>query len=67
MIVLKSVKVTDHRLGTYHRGAWYPDAGRFDVFKYCLASHAVLEPLTSKFVFYIDLAELDYRRAELEA
>ena len=66
MIVLKSVKVTDHRLGTYHRGAWYPDSGRFDVFKYCLASHAVLEPVVDKFVFYIDLAELSPRQAELE-
>jgi len=67
MIVLKSVKVTDHRLGTYHRGEWYPDSGRFDIFKYCLASHAVLEPLVDKFVFYIDLAELDPRREELYA
>lgn len=67
MIVLMSVKVTDHRLGTYHRGAWYPDSGRFDVFKYCLASHAVLEPVVDKFVFYIDLAELSHRQDELEA
>ena len=66
MIVLKSVKVTDHRLGTYHRSPWYPDAGRFDVFKYCLASHAALEPVVDKFVFYIDLAELSPRQAELE-
>lgn len=66
MIVLKSVKVTDHRLGTYHRGAWYPDSGRFDVFKYCLASHAALTPVVDKFVFYVDLAELSPRQQELE-
>lgn len=67
MIILKSVKVTDHRLGTYHRAEWYPDSGRFDIFKYCLASHAALEPVVDKFVFYIDLAELSPRREELYA
>jgi hypothetical protein len=36
------------------------------VFKYCLASHAVLEPVVDKFVFYIDLAELSPRQDELE-
>lgn len=61
-----SVKVTDHRLGAYQRASWFPVSDRFDVFKYCLASKAVLEPLVDKFIFYIDLAEFSHRQAELE-
>ena len=68
MIVLFNVKITDVRMGyPYTRGPWMPNPERMDVFKYCLASTAVLEPLTSKFAFYITLApELAHRRAELE-
>lgn len=68
MIVLFNVKITDVRMGyPYRRGEWMPNPERFDVFRYCLASHAVLEPLVSKFIFCVTLApELAHRRAELE-
>jgi hypothetical protein len=50
----------------YKRAPWMPNPERFDVFKYCLASHAVLTPLVNKFVFCITLApELAHRQAEL--
>jgi hypothetical protein len=50
----------------YGRAEWMPNPERFEVFKYCLASHAVLEPLVSKFVFCITLApELVHRKDEL--
>lgn len=67
MIVLFNVKITDIRMGyPYTRGEWMPDPERFDVFRYCLASTAVLEPLVSKFIFCITLApELAHRQAEL--
>ncbi len=68
MIVLFNVKITDIRMGfPYTRGTWMPNPERFDIFKYCLASTAVLEPLVSKFVFCITLApELAHRQAELD-
>jgi len=68
MIVLFNVKITDVRMGyPYTRGAWMPNPERLDVFKYCLASTAVLDPLVTKFAFYITLApELFHRRAELD-
>ena len=68
MIVLFNVKITDTRIGyPYARASWYPVSNRFDIFKYALASHAVLAPVTDKFIFYIDLAEFAPRQAELEA
>lgn len=68
MIVLFNVKITDVRMGyPYTRGSWMPNPERFDVFRYCLASTAALEPLVTKFAFYITLAsELFHRRAELD-
>jgi hypothetical protein len=52
----------------YKRAPWMPNPERFDVFKYCLASHAVLAPLVKKFVFCITLApELAHRQAELDS
>jgi hypothetical protein len=62
-----NVKITDHRLGNYQRAPWSPFSGRFDIFKYCLASYSVLEPVVDKFIFFLDLAELSHRQAELEA
>jgi hypothetical protein len=69
MIVLFNVKITDVRMGyPYKRAPWMPNPERFDVFKYCLASHAVLAPLVKKFVFCITLApELAHRQAELDS
>lgn len=68
MIVLFNVKITDVRMGyPYRRGEWMPNPERFDIFRYCLASTAVLEPLVNKFVFCVTLApELEHRREELE-
>lgn len=68
MIVLFNVKITDIRMGyPYRRGEWMPNPERMDVFKYCLASHAVLDPLVSKYIFCITLApELAHRQEELD-
>ena len=72
MIVLFNVKITDVKMswpyaGTvYDRAEWFPVSNRFDIFKYCLASRAVMAPLVDKFIFYIDLAEFTPRQAELE-
>lgn len=71
MIVLFNVKITDVKMswpyaGTvYDRAPWFPISNRFDIFKYCIASRAVMAPLVDKFVFYIDLAEFAPRQAEL--
>ena len=71
MIVLFNVKITDVKMthpyaGTvYDRAAWFPVSNRFDIFKYCLASRAVMAPVVDNFVFYIDLAEFSSRREEL--
>jgi hypothetical protein len=72
MIVLFNVKITDIKMSypyagtTYVRAPWFPVSNRFDIFKYCLASRAVMSPVVDKFVFYIDLAEFSPRREELE-
>ena len=72
MQVLFNVKITDVKMtwpyaGTvYDRAEWFPVSNRFDIFKYCLASRAVMEPLVDKFIFYIDLAEFSPRQVELE-
>lgn len=67
LTVLFNVKITDIRMGyPYKRGPWMPNPERYDVFRYCLASTAVLEPLVKKFIFCITLApELAHKQAEL--
>ena len=71
MIVLFNVKITDVKMtypyaGTvYDRASWFPVSNRFDIFKYCLASRAVMAPVVDKFIFYIDLAEFTPRQEEL--
>jgi hypothetical protein len=73
MIVFYNVKITDVKMsypyaGTvYDRASWFPVSNRFDIFKYCLASRAVMNPLVDKYIFYIDLAEFSTRQQELEA
>lgn len=71
MIVIQNVKITDKRIGyPYHqgRGPWIKQYNRFDIFKYCLASYAVLEPLVEQFHFYVTLeSEFISRRDELES
>lgn len=62
MKIILNVKITDHRIGYPYdngRGPWQPRSNRYDVFKYCLASYAVLDPLVTKYHFYITLAD-DY-------
>ena len=67
MIVLFNVKITDVRMGyPYTRGAHMPNPERFDIFKYCLASTSVLEPLVSKFAFYITLDEKNLIEAAIQ-
>ena len=71
MIVFYNVKITDVKMtwpyaGTvYDRAPWFPVSNRFDIFKYCLASRAVMAPVVDKYIFYIDLAEFSPRQAEL--
>lgn len=73
MIVFYNVKITDVKMtwpyaGTvYDRAPWFPVSNRFDIFKYCLASRAVMAPLVDRFIFYIDLAEFAPRQEELQA
>jgi hypothetical protein len=66
MIEVINVKITDHRLGHYHRSPWFQNDNRFDTFKYCLASRAALAPIMNKFILFIDLAEFSHRRDEME-
>lgn len=72
MIVFYNVKITDVKMtwpyaGTvYDRAHWFPVSNRFDIFKYCLASRAVMAPLVDKYIFYIDLAEFAPRQQEMQ-
>lgn len=72
MILLLNVKITDQRHAPYkfyHRyeGQHYPYSNRMDVFKYYLSSRSVLEPVISKYLFYIEISpEFEDRRKELE-
>lgn len=72
MIVFYNVKITDVKMtwpyaGTvYDRAPWFPVSNRFDIFKYCLASRAVMNPLVDKYIFYIDLAEFSPRQTEMQ-
>ena len=70
MIVLMNVKITDIRVGYPYdmgRGPWIPKSNRFDIFKYCLASYSVMDPLVTKYYFYITLEDhFAERRDELE-
>lgn len=70
MKLVLNVKITNTRIGYPYdngRGPWVPRHDRFDIFKYCLASYSVLEPLVTKFHLYIQLADdCAGREAELE-
>lgn len=70
MKLILNVKITGIRIGYPYdtgRGSWTPKYDRFEIFRYCLASYAVLAPLVSKFHFYIQLADdCAGREAELE-
>lgn len=72
MKVFYNVKITDVKMtwpyaGTvYDRASWFPVSNRFDIFKYCLASRAVMSPVVDQFIFYIDLAEFSPRQDEMQ-
>lgn len=66
MILLFNVKISSIRFFKYERAPWLPVYSRLDIFKYCLASYAVMLPLISKCEFYIDLEpEFESKREEL--
>jgi hypothetical protein len=54
MIVLFNVKISNQRLMPFQRHNLRTDK-RLDVFKYCISSYAVMDPIVSKFIFYIKL------------
>jgi hypothetical protein len=66
MILLLNTKITDNRIMNYRHqvGSHYPNNNRVDVFKYCLASYAAMDPLISKYVFFIELSPEFADRAE---
>lgn len=66
MILLLNAKITDHRIMNYRHqvGSHYPNDNRVDIFKYCLASYAAMDPLISKYVFFIELSPEFASRAE---
>lgn len=70
MKIILNVKITQHRVGYPYdrgRGPWQPVSTRYDIFRYCLASYAVLAPLVSKYHMYIELAdEFKHLQSELE-
>jgi len=59
MILLLNTKITDKRIMNYRHqvASHFPSNNRIDVFKYCLASYAAMDPLISKYVFFIDIAD----------
>jgi hypothetical protein len=76
MIFLLNVKITDDRAGfgsrrlTFYRNYTadhYPTNNRVDIFKYFLSSNAVLLPLISKCVFFIEMGtDVINRKDEVE-
>lgn len=66
MIVLFNITCKPKRTIFYERPNIKTD-DRLDVFKYCIASHAVMNPLVTKYLFYITLdPEYQPRKKELE-
>lgn len=60
MILLLNVKITNERNVHFYRrytANHYPNDNRVDIFKYSLASHAVMNPLITKYVFFIEFGE----------
>ena len=67
MILWFNCKITDVRLnpGLNNRHNLRTDS-RFDVARYTFASWIPLEPLVSKFIFHLDLAEFAHRQQEMQ-
>lgn len=63
MILIQNVRITNHKLGHYDRHLM-PHIDRLDVFKYTLASYAVL-PLTEAYIFFELDSEWHHREQEL--
>jgi hypothetical protein len=66
MKLLLNVKITAQGLSHYDRAEHLPKYDRMDIFKYCLASYSVFEPIVSRFIFFIEVApEFKHRQQEL--
>jgi hypothetical protein len=66
MIILFNLKCTPHRMTPYNR-VGLPMDDRLEVFKYSIASHAILDKLVSKYLFYVTLEkEWEHRKDDLE-
>jgi hypothetical protein len=65
MIILVNSKITNARFYNFVRYNLNNDS-RFDVARYCFASFAALDPLVTKYVFHLDLAEFSPRQEEME-
>jgi len=57
MILVFNVKITKFRLMGYDRSSHYPSDDRYEVFKYCLSSYSVCNPLITKSIFFIELSD----------
>ncbi len=66
MIVLFNIHLKPHRTVLYERPNLKTDH-RIDVFKYSIATHACMEPMVSKYIFLISIAqEWENRKDEIE-
>jgi len=65
MIILFNISCSPHRLNGYGRPN-LKHFDRMDVFKYCLSSYAVLSPLVSKYILYVQLEKgWEHRKDDL--
>lgn len=66
MIILYNIHLKPNRTVFYERPNLRSD-DRIDIFKYSIATHAVTDPLVSKFLFFISIApEWENRKEEIE-
>ena len=65
MIIVVNSKITDARFWNFVRYN-LDNNNRFDVAKYCFASFAPLDPIVSKYIFHLDLAEFADRQQEMQ-
>ena len=58
MIILLNARITDARILNYRHqnGLHFPTDNRLDVFKYCLSSYFIMDPLVTKYYIYVDVA-----------
>jgi hypothetical protein len=66
MIILYNIHLKPNRTVFYERPNLRSD-DRIDIFKYSIATHAVTDPLVSKFLFFISIdSEWENRKEEIE-